>query len=363
MICNKEFELMKIIADENLALTDYFFADFATIEHRAGRNLSHKDVIDCDALLVRSVTAVNAELVENTALQFVGSATIGTDHLDIRALEQQHIAWANAPGCNAQAVAEYVVTALLSLKPELIDSGSAFCLGIVGLGNVGLRLARLAQHFGWQILTYDPFVDCAEVSQVEFDRLLQQADAVSIHVPLTNTGLHPTYHLFNQTTFKKLSPHAILINSARGAVIEEQALLEDIAQTKRQVVLDVFEHEPKISSQLLEAVSLATPHIAGYSLEGKARGTAMIYQAFCKKFGFTAEKSFETQLAPCQQILAHKEIKSALKQHLNIIYDIRQDDAALRACVQEGYVLAQAFDRLRKNYPLRREWLAYGAQL
>ena len=354
---------MKIIADENLALTDYFFADFATIQHRAGRNLSHEDVKDCDALLVRSVTAVNAELVENTALQFVGSATIGTDHLDTAALAQQQSTWANAPGCNAQAVAEYVVTALLSLKPELLDSGSAFCLGIVGLGNVGRRLARLATYLGWQVMAYDPFVECTEVSQVEFDQLLQQADAVSIHVPLSKTGLHPTYHLFNQATFKKLSPHAILINSARGAVIEEQALLEDIAQTQRQVVLDVFEHEPKISSQLLAAVSLATPHIAGYSLEGKARGTAMIYRAFCEKFALSADKKFESQLPVCAQILADKTLKSALKQHLQAIYDIRQDDADLRNCVQEGYVLAQAFDQLRKNYPLRREWLAYGAGL
>ncbi|HCK63297.1 MAG TPA: erythronate-4-phosphate dehydrogenase, partial [Acinetobacter radioresistens] len=150
---------MKIVADENLAFTDYFFSDFAEIDHRAGRTLMHEDVKDADALLVRSVTRVNQQLIENTKLKFVGSATIGTDHLDIPALEKQEISWSNAAGCNAQAVAEYVITALLYLKPELLDAGKQFTLGIIGLGNVGSRLAYMAELLDWQVIGHDPLVN------------------------------------------------------------------------------------------------------------------------------------------------------------------------------------------------------------
>ena len=140
---------MKIVADENLAFTEYFFSEFGTIHQAAGRNLTHHDVNDADALLVRSITKVNEQLIQDTALKFVGSATIGTDHLDIPALEKHQIAWSNAAGCNAQAVAEYVITALLYLNQDFLDLGKKFTLGIIGLGNVGTRLAYMAQLLGW----------------------------------------------------------------------------------------------------------------------------------------------------------------------------------------------------------------------
>ena len=351
---------MKIVADENLAFTDYFFAEFGEIQQAAGRTLTHVDVADAEALLVRSVTQVNSALIQNTALKFVGSATIGTDHLDISTLEQQGIAWSNAAGCNAQAVVEYVITALLHLKPELIEANTQFTLGIVGLGNVGSRLATMAKFMGWNVIGYDPFVQREHVQQVEFDQLLAQADAISIHVPLTKTGPHPTYHLINAEALSNMKPSAILINSARGPVVEEAALMADIQQTQRQVVLDVFEHEPEISAALLNLISIVTPHIAGYSLEGKARGTQIIYQAFCENFGFDADKRFESQLPVCEQYFAQAEFKHTLKQYLTQIYDIARDDANLRACVKDGKVDQKAFDYLRKTYPLRREWAAHG---
>ncbi len=351
---------MKIIADENLAFTDYFFAEFGDINARAGRTLTAADVNDADALLVRSVTKVNRQLIANSQIKFVGSATIGTDHLDIPALEQQGIAWSNAAGCNAQAVAEYVITALLYVRPQLLDANDTFTLGIVGLGNVGSRLAFMAKLLGWNVIGYDPFVQRESIQEVEFTELLKQADAISIHVPLTKDGEHPTYHLFNADSLSQMQPQAILINSARGAVIEEQALIQDIQNTQRQVVLDVFEHEPVIQENVLDLITLVTPHIAGYSLEGKARGTQMIYDAFCQKFGFTAHKKFETQLPICAQYFDQADLKTILKQHLTEIYDIQRDDANLRACVKDGAVEQKAFDYLRKTYPLRREWAAHG---
>ncbi len=351
---------MKIIADENLAFTDYFFSEFGEIEHHAGRTLTHADVKNADALLVRSVTQVNQALIQNTQLKFVGSATIGTDHLDIQALENQNITWSNAAGCNAQAVAEYVITGLLKLCPELIDANDSFTLGIIGLGNVGSRLAYMAKLLGWNVIGTDPFVSHENIQQVEIQQLLENADAVSIHVPLTKSGDHPTYHLINQDTLAVLKPEAILINSARGPVIAEADLLADIAQTKRKVVLDVFEHEPVISAEVLDAVSLVTPHIAGYSLEGKARGTQMIYEAFCQKMGYPVNKRFETQLPLGEDFFKDQDLKSVLTAKLADIYDIAQDDQNLRACLKDGKVDQHAFDHLRKTYPLRREWAAHG---
>ena len=366
---------MKIVADENLAFTDYFFSEFGEIQNLAGRTISNDDLKDCEALLVRSVTKVNAELIKNTPIKFVGSATIGTDHLDISALENHQIRWANAAGCNAQAVAEYVVTALLTLRPELIDAGQSFCLGVVGLGNVGTRLVALAQFLDWRVIGYDPFVQHPAVEQVDFQTLLNQSDAISIHVPLTkktdHSQQHATHHLFNESALSQMKTDAILINSARGSVVEEKALLNDIKKNKRLVVLDVFEHEPQISAELLNALALATPHIAGYSLEGKARGTQMIYQSFCQIFDKTVDKDFVQLLERCEPLLAlnedaknaKAEFKTQLMLNLSTIYDIRRDDQVLRACLKDGAIQQKAFDDLRKNYPLRREWSAFGAEL
>lgn len=351
---------MKIIADENLAFTDYFFAEFAEIQHRAGRTMTHQDVQEADALLVRSVTKVNHALIDESKIKFVGSATIGTDHLDIQALQQHDIAWSNAPGCNAQAVAEYVITALLHLNTGLLEKNKDFTLAIVGLGNVGSRLAVMAQLLGWNVIGYDPYVQLAGIENVCFEALLKHADAISIHVPLTVSGEHPTRHLFDAAAFAAMKPSAILINSARGAVVEQAALMADIVTTQRQVVLDVFEFEPEIPVQLLDLLALATPHIAGYSLEGKARGTQMIYEAFCQTFSYEANKRFESQLPKVPQYFEQQDVKATLKQHLMQIYDIAADDRQLRACVRDGKVEQTAFDLLRKNYPLRREWAAHG---
>lgn len=355
---------LKIIADENLALTDYYFADVADLEYHPGRKISREDVQDADALIVRSVTKVNEVLLANSVVSFVGSATIGTDHVDLEYLKSRNIPFANAPGCNAQAVAEYVVTAILTLRPQLIDAGTSFCLGIVGLGNVGKRLARLASRLNWRVIGCDPYVKLAGIENVSFGELLLQSNVVSLHVPLTKVGQHATYHLFDADAFAQLKIDTMLINSARGEVVSEEALLADLAHSNRQVVLDVFEHEPKISKNLLDQLAIATPHIAGYSLEGKARGTAMVHEAFCKHFGLAANKSFESQLPQVATIFdSEQPLTVQLNQLLPQIYNIYVDDQAVRNCMNaDSWVEAAEFDRLRKEYPLRREWAAYGDQ-
>lgn len=351
---------LHILADENLEYYQHFFADIATIDSKAGRKITAQDVADKEILLVRSVTKVNAELLQHSPVKFVGSATIGTDHLDIDYLNQRNITWANASGCNAQAVAEYVIRAIYQLNPQCFEPNHRLSLGIVGLGNVGTRLANLAQALGWQVKGYDPFTQHQHIQQVDFHDILQ-CDVISIHVPLTKTGDYPTYYLFDEQTFKNMSQHSILINSARGGVIKEQALLADIARTGRKVVLDVFEHEPNINQEIINAVSIVTPHIAGYSLEGKARGTAMIYQALCQHLGKQAEKSMYELLPECDAKLnTELSLAENLKQHLNDIYPIMRDNQNLRNCLKDGQICADDFDALRKHYPLRREWASYG---
>jgi erythronate-4-phosphate dehydrogenase len=356
---------LKIIADENLALTDYFFADLASIEYRAGRSIRADDVKSANALVVRSVTKVTTDLLAGSAVEFVGSATIGTDHIDLAGLAAANVEVSHAPGCNAQAVAEYVVTAILTLQPEQVRAGAVFCLGIIGLGNVGSRLAHLAQRLGWRVIGTDPNVQLLFIENLSFEQVMAQADAISIHVPLTRTGNHVTYHLFNVDTLAQMKPTCLLINSARGEVVSEQALLADVAKTHRPVVLDVFEHEPVISQKLLDHLALATPHIAGYSLEGKARGTEMVYQAFCQHFKLQATKQFESQLADMPALFnSNQPLQSQLLPLLPQLYDIRADDLALRAGLNDqGKVDAAHFDHLRKTYPLRREWAAYGDQI
>lgn len=355
---------MHLVCDENLSGVEYFFSSFGAITTRAGRLLTQDDLIDADALLVRSVTRVNPALLKNTPVRFVGSATIGTDHLDLAGLKQAGICVVNAAGCNAQAVAEYVITAILTLRPQVLQQARPFRLGIVGLGNVGMRLAHLAKQLGFEVVGCDPWVKRDGVQQVEIQHLVSQVDAVSLHVPLVRDGEHATYHLINAQQLAAMPASTMLINSSRGQVIEEAALLADLARQSRQVVLDVFEHEPEISANLLTQLALATPHIAGYSLEGKVRGTAMIYEQFCQWRGIAPHRQMAEILPTVEQMFApNLPLKAQLLKHLSALYDIRRDDAALRACVRAGKVDATAFDRLRKEYPLRREWASYGAPL
>ena len=373
---------MHIVVDENLSLTDYFFSSFGSVTAYAGRGITAENLVNTDALLVRSVTKVTPQLLQFAAeksttaqrIGFVGSATIGTDHLDVKGLQAMGITVANAPGCNAQAVAEYVVTAILTLHPDrAVKDG--FTLGIVGLGNVGQRLVLLAKRLGWRVIGVDPFVTQNDIEQLTLTDMLPQVDVVSFHVPITKIGNEPTYHLMNDATFALLKSDAMLINSARGAVIDEAALLDDFANARvkgveiRSVVLDVFEHEPQISVQLLNDLALATPHIAGYSLEGKAKGTEMIYQAFCKWQGSEPILTLENKLSAMPQLFdSNKSLIKQLPAILATLYSIREDDTALRACLHldeesnEAFVDAESFDRLRKAYNLRREWASYGDQ-
>lgn len=366
--------MLTLIADSNIAhLHDYFnervLQQPVNIIAMAGRDITAEVVAEYqpDALLVRSVTQVNeALLADNDSVKFVGSATIGTDHIEQDYLASRQIAFSNAAGCSKDSVAQYVLTAILTLRPQYWHSDStsmptSIKLGIIGLGNIGSTLAHYALDLGWEVLGYDPLLPTSTINNASLEQVLTQSQAISLHVPLTTAEQsdYPTQHLLNEATLTKIPAETLLINTARGPVISESALLTDIANTQRKVVLDVFEHEPSVSEALLNQLAIATPHIAGYTLEGKLRGTQMIFDSFIAAFGLP----LSDEATPLMERLlpANPYHWSALKQHpdqLPEFYNIQQDDTLLRQALDKaaGQVPGLAFDQLRKNYDLRREW-------
>ena len=361
---------LTIVADVNIAsLNDFFnvetlgaeYAQTVNIITVAGRDITAELLADVQphVLLIRSVTPVNATLLaHNHSVKFVGSATIGTDHVDQDYLAERNITFANAAGCSKHSVAQYVLTAILNLRPQYWQQ--PLVLGIVGLGNIGSTLAQYAVDLGWQVLGYDPLLPESKFNNASFDEVIAQSHAISLHVPLThtegmNSSPYPTQHLIDCTALAAMPADTILINSARGPVIDAAALEANIDQTARQVVLDVFEHEPQIAEQLLSKLTIATPHIAGYTLEGKLRGTQMIYDALCEQFNVTPTLSMH-QLLPVN-MYQWSELKSN-PDRLIKFYDIMRDDQLLRKKVIDGQVSGADFDQLRRGYHLRREWQA-----
>jgi erythronate-4-phosphate dehydrogenase len=354
---------MKIIADENIPCVAQAFSTLGEVSLRPGRQLCANDVRAADILLVRSVTKVGRELLEGSRVCFVGSATIGFDHVDRDYLRQQGIGFATAPGSNATSAAEYVVSAVLALAERDGFEPADKSVGIIGCGNVGSRVLQKLNALGMQCLVNDPLLQAqgGHDEFVDLDDMLQ-ADIITLHVPLTKTGEYPTFHLVDDTFIGNIRPGAILINTARGSVIDNRALVRALAErTDLSVVLDVWEGEPAIDMALLEKVALGTPHIAGYSLDGKLRGTEMIYTAACAHLGLPSRWSANGEL-PARQSLELGGPESndpvhAVSRAVFHSYDVRNDDAQLRKLASLTPEQQSAgFDALRRDYPVRREF-------
>jgi len=350
---------MKIFYDENMPFAKEFFSDFGQLIPFSGRDLTAEALSDADVLLVRSITQVNKDLLRlNHNLVFVGTATIGVDHIDQAYLNEQNIAFTSAPGCNAISVAEYVLSALVVLAERKGFNVLDKTVGIVGAGNTGSRLSEKLTALGIKHLLCDPFL--AETNDQRDFVSLNQAlacDVISLHVPLTHEGEFPTYHLLDSLCLSKLNKQQILINACRGEVIDNQALLKLKHQgMETTLVLDVWENEPSILHELIEYADIATAHIAGYSLEGKARGSEMLYLALCRQLKVLPEKQL-SQFLPIP-LIDSVEIKGEfsdvlLNQLVKMVYDVRRDDAIFRQ-----QILCQGFDYIRKTYPARREFSA-----
>ncbi|MFO3724447.1 4-phosphoerythronate dehydrogenase PdxB [Pseudomonas sp. HLMP] len=353
---------MLIVADENIPLLDAFFAGFGEIRRYPGRSIDAACVKDADVLLVRSVTQVDRQLLAGSQVRFVGTCTIGTDHLDLDYFAEAGIHWSSAPGCNARGVVDYVLGSLLTLAElDGVDLAKRV-YGVVGAGQVGERLVRVLHGLGWKVLVCDPLRQAREGGDfVSLETILEQCDAISLHTPLQREGAHPTWHLLGAGQLARLRAGAWLINASRGPVVDNQALRELLLEREDvHAVLDVWEGEPQVDLVLADLCTLATPHIAGYSLDGKQRGTAQIYQAFCRWRGEPEQVQLADLLpAPALARLdldAAADPAWALATLCRAVYDPRRDDADFRRSLSDVPAEQRAaFDLLRKHYPHRRE--------
>ncbi|MCQ2034986.1 4-phosphoerythronate dehydrogenase PdxB [Stutzerimonas kunmingensis] len=353
---------MHILADENIPLVDEFFAGFGEIRRMPGRSINRAALENVDVLLVRSVTRVDREMLEGSAVRFVGTCTIGTDHLDLDYFEQAGIEWASAPGCNARGVVDYVLGSLLALSEVRGEALARRRFGVVGAGEVGGRLLEVLRGLGWDLRVCDPPRQVGEAGDfVSLDEILAECDVISLHTPLTLGGDWPTFHLFDQARLSRLRPGTWLINASRGAVVDNAALRDLLLQRPDlEAVLDVWEGEPQVDVALAGLCRIATPHIAGYSLDGKLRGTAQIYAALCAARG--VEPAIElAQLMPGPALTELAFASSAdpaemLATLCRAVYDPRRDDADFRRSLPGDEAQRRAgFDLLRKQYPPRRE--------
>jgi len=360
---------MKILVDENIPLGQEAFQEWGQTIPFAGRSLTQKDIqaSQADALIIRSITQVNAGLFDQTRVKFVGTATIGTDHVDQTYLKEKGIGFSSAPGCNSNSVGEYVVTALIRLQYEKKYSLEGKTLGIIGYGHVGKNLARKAEALGLKVLINDPPLQSLvekqgneNVTYSKYSKLsevLKKADIISLHVPLTKTGPYSTLNLVDQKFLQSLSKPIVLINTCRGEVIDESALIAaKAAGIVQHLVLDVFNHEPNINPDLAAIADIITPHIAGYSHQGKLNGTTQIAAAFCKHFNFTS--TWVATYPPPANPNIHYTDSHFLYKAFTTAYPQQMDEEQLRVSLKNANP-ASAFDLLRKQYPVRHEFTEY----
>jgi erythronate-4-phosphate dehydrogenase len=356
---------MKIVADAQIPLIQQAFSNIGDLQLCAGRAITPEIVKDADILLVRSVTPVNASLLHNSRVKFVATATSGTDHVDTGYLQKYGIGFASAHGSNAQSVVEYVLSSLFVLAGQQDFDLRKKTVGIIGHGEVGSCLSKALDAIGVEYLVNDPPLkdETGNVVYVELEDVMK-TDIISLHVPLTDAVPYPTRYLIDNKIFAEFKQDAVIINTSRGGVINENALKQHIGRYRNfSTVLDVWEHEPEIDQELLGKIYIGTPHIAGYSTDAKIRATAMIYNETCNYFNFPKNWKLAGGLldAGIQELKIDMEVNDfdAIAMTVTAHYDVRSDAAALRRVLEidrgeAGYY----FDELRKNYPLRREFSA-----
>ena len=346
---------MNIVADQNMPLVQELFGQFGDVQLMQGREICADRIAGADMLLVRSVTEVNENLLSGSSIKFVGSATAGIDHIDTDYLATNNIHFAYAPGCNAQAVVEYVLSAFCNLCSEW----QCRTVGIVGCGHVGGRLYQYLKSLGVNTRVYDPFLLSETIPDLCVFDDLYDCDIISLHTPLTFDGPYPTFHLFDEEVLDRLNPQSLLINTSRGGVIDNQALFGILSAGKElKVVLDVWEGEPSINQDLLDLVSIATPHIAGYSDQGKIRGTSTLLDAAQGFFSHPLKLNVADFIKDTPVQL---ELKSAhIAEALLASYDVASNDQNFRHAIADSELsLPEAFDNFRKNYPQRNEYSCF----
>lgn len=361
---------MKIVIDENITYGKEAFENLGEVTLLPGREITNALLVDKDALFVRSVTNVNKELLQNTNIKFVGTATIGTDHIDEDYLSENNIGFCFAPGCNSYAVTEYVFSAITYIANKYKQNVESKSIGIVGYGNIGTKVAAVAEAIGMKVVLNDPPLQRKGHSESFFS--LEEAlgcDIVTLHVPLNPEGIDKTHHLLNEKNISLVKEGAILINASRGPVINNEDLKRRLIKNKDLfVVLDVWENEPDYDKKLNKLVEIGTAHIAGYSFEGKVNGTTMVYDQFCD---YKNLKSLWTPDLPQvnDNVITIQKEQEKLEALVNIFdktYLIKKDDLKMREAEnlsREKKTNHTYFDSLRKNYRFRRELNNYFVKL
>ena len=355
---------MKILIDENIPGLASRLRALGEVRTSPGRAIAASDLREVDVLLVRSVTRVDRALLQGSAVSFVGSCTAGVDHIDQAWLRDAGIAFAYAPGANARSVVEYVLSALCWLSVNQRFGLAGKTVGIVGLGNIGGRLYQVLQGLGVHCIGYDPFVDAGEgVVQVASLEQALAADVVTLHTPLSRGGGCPTWHMLDATRLSTLRRGALLINSSRGGVVDNVALQRVLEERPDlNVVLDAWEGEPNINPALLQRAVLATPHIAGYSYDGKLCGAEAVYGALLRWMGRRAETGGQVadrgETLPMSAPPATGRWEYLCRLMLSV-YDISQDDRRMREALGSAAEPGKAFESLRRDYPRRRELSHY----
>jgi erythronate-4-phosphate dehydrogenase len=349
---------MLIVADENMPQVRDAFASLGEVRTVSGRALDAGAVKDADILLVRSVTRVDRQLLDGSRVRFVGSATIGTDHLDLDYLQARGIAAASAPGSNANAVVDYVLSALCALDGVMEGLLAGKRVGVIGLGNVGSRVLVRLQGLGIHCVGYDPLLPETALPRGDLAAVLD-ADVVCCHAPLTRGVSFPTHHMLDMPALRRLRAGAVLLNAGRGGVVDNSALKQLLAErSDLRAILDVWEHEPTIDTELLARAALGSPHIAGYSLDGKIAGTRMILEACCRFLNRPVPAFDGVQMqSPRVYLPTGLSGIALLRAAVLAVYDASADDRRMRAAFEHvgSDAIGAAFDALRKNYPERRE--------
>ncbi len=357
-------ERIKIIADKDIPFLKGVFAPYADIEYYPGNEITNTVVKNADALIIRTRTKCNRDLLHGSAVKYISSATIGFDHIDTDYCEKNKIKWTNAPGCNSSSVQQYVAAALVYISGKFNFSLKERTIGIVGVGHVGTKIVKLAEYFGMTVLLNDPPRVRNEglCGFISLEGILRDCDIITFHVPLNMTGEDKTYHMINENLLEKVNPGTFIINTSRGEIADTEALKKVLRTGKVPgVIIDVWENEPEIDVSLLNLVDIGTPHIAGYSADGKANGTSMSVQAVSKFFNLGIDNWKPANIpVPDNTVI---DIKNRTASGEDIIaeavintYKISEDVMRLRQS-------PETFEKQRADYPLRREFDSYSVKL
>ncbi len=370
---------MRIVIDDKIPFIRGILEPFAEVLYMPGGQIRREHLMDAECLIIRTRTTCNRQLLEGTAVRFIATATIGFDHIDIDYCQTAGIKWTNAPGCNSGSVAQYITVALIIMSNRHHFDLTDKTLGIIGVGHVGSKVKRIAEILGMKVLLTDPPRARAEGPEgfVDLKTLLTQSDIVTIHVPLNREGEDKTWNLVDRNFLETLKPGAVLMNTSRGEILDEAAVLKLAPITDHwslvtghwSLVLDVWQNEPHINRKLLAMAEIATPHIAGYSQDGKLNATRMVVEAVTSYFKSTIDDlrftidDIQLRLPIDPSIVSlpsavlstgHWSLVTghSLPDYLLETYDLPADDRRLRES-------PETFEEQRNNYPVRREFNAY----